>query len=122
MVPFPFPRSFGNTRKNSFASFSSNTGSGRGIEAKGNRCAPSPGTAADFRALDLGLDAPLLVPLFVFVVFVDMDVLQNAEGVIGQNHNRTVKRDQVGSDGLVVDAHEANREARRYFPWNSGLE
>ncbi len=33
--PLPFPRSFGITRKNSFASFSSNAGSGSGIEAKG---------------------------------------------------------------------------------------
>jgi len=82
-LAFPFARSFGNTRKNSFASLSSNSGSGNGNEAKGYRNVPSPGP--DFVAL--GLLAPLLVPLFVFVVFVDMDVLQHAEGVVRQNHN-----------------------------------
>ena len=106
MVPFPFPRSFGNTRKNSLASFSSNAGSGSGMEAKGYRNVPSPGPVA---FVVLGLLAPLLVPLFVFVVFVDMDVLQNAERVFGEDNNRAIQRDQIRSDRLVVDAHEANR-------------
>ena len=59
-------------------------GSGNGSEAKGKRCPPSPGPADRFA---FGLLAPLLVPLFVLVVFVDMDVLQNAERVLRQNHS-----------------------------------
>jgi len=118
----PFARSFGITRKNSLASRSSNAGSGKGIEAKGCNFVPSPATDADFGALDLGLLAPFPLPLLVFVVFVDMDVLQHAEGVFGQDRNGAVKRDQVGSHRPVIDAHETHRQAGRNFSRDSRLE
>src|SRR5713101_7999121 len=50
------------------------------------------------------------------------DVLENAESIFRENGQRAIQRDQVRSDRLVVDAHEANRQAGRHFTGDSGLE
>src|ERR1700733_9290222 len=112
----PFARSFGIARKNSFASLSSVAGSGKGIVPNGYKRAPSALRVAGFEAFDFGRLAPLLpLPLFVLVVFVDMDVLQYAECVLRQNYDGAIERDEIRRDRFMVDAHEANRQAWRHF-------
>src|SRR5580704_11889636 len=42
----------------------------------------------------------------VVMVAADFDVFERCDRVIDQNGGRAVERDQVGSDGAIVDAHE----------------
>jgi hypothetical protein len=45
-----------------------------------------------------------------------------ASGVGGEHGQRAVQRDQVAGDGVVVDAHEAHRQARALLAGQAGLE
>ena len=51
-----------------------------------------------------------------------VDLFENAQSVVRQHGGRAVERDQIGSDRLAVDAHEANRQTGRDFSRNAGLE
>src|ERR1035438_5267073 len=51
-----------------------------------------------------------------------MDVLQYTERIVGEDDDGAVERDEIRGDRFVVDAHEANRQARRHFAGKSGLE
>ena len=76
-MPSASARSRGIALKNSFASLSRVTGSGKGNVAKGYRVAPSRVSEDDLAdELPFGRLAPLLAPLLVLEIFVDMDVLQ----------------------------------------------
>src|ERR1700730_6655632 len=56
------------------------------------------------------------------MVVSDLDVFERGDGVVHENGCGTVERDQVGSQGLAADAHEADRQTRRLLAWESGLE
>src|ERR1700678_576196 len=47
----------------------------------------------------------------VLMVLVHFDVVEHGERVVDQRRQRAIERHQVGCDDLVVDAHEADRQA-----------
>src|SRR5690606_14239289 len=56
------------------------------------------------------------------MVLAHLDVLEHAQGIVRQDGQRAVKRNEVGGDRLVVDAHEAYRQALRQLAGQTGLE
>jgi hypothetical protein len=108
----------GKAAKNSLASFAMIAGSGsegKAADSFSYSCASCTRSAALADAIASGPTRSL-----VLVVLVDIYVLQNANGVISEGGDRTIERDQVRGNRLVIDAHETNREAGRHFsrkPW-----
>src|SRR5581483_9770268 len=51
----------------------------------------------------------------VVMVLADVDALEAADGVVGQNRSRAVERDEVLRRSALVDAHVANGQRRRGF-------
>jgi len=62
------------------------------------------------------------VGMGIFGIAADLDIVENGKRVLRQHGERAIERDEIGGDGLAIDAHEADRKARRYFARNAGLE
>jgi hypothetical protein len=45
------------------------------------------------------------------MISVDGNIVQYGEGVVDEDGEAAVQRDEIGCDGLVIDAHESNGEA-----------
>src|ERR1035441_2619641 len=60
--------------------------------------------------------------LLVLMVVAHMHVFQHTECVVSEDRHRTVQRDQIGGDRLVVDPHETHRKAGRHFSHQPGLK
>ena len=48
----------------------------------------------------------------VFVVVADFDVLEDAQGVVGQDRTREIQSEQIRCDPQAVESHQPGREAR----------
>jgi glutamate N-acetyltransferase/amino-acid N-acetyltransferase len=53
---------------------------------------------------------------------VDLDAFEHADRILGQRGGRAVQRDQVARGALLVDPHEADRQARRHLTRDPRLE
>src|ERR1700730_3127658 len=115
----------GSAAKNSFASRAITAGSGSGNIARNPL---SSASAAEPRSAVRSADVCLLVPgslvpgSLVLMILIHADAFENAHSIFRENGQRAVQRDQVGRDGLVIDAHEAHRKAGRNFTRDPGLE
>src|ERR1017187_7352766 len=58
----------------------------------------------------------------VLMVMAHMHVFQHAECIVGEDRHRTVQRNQVRGNRLVVDSHETHRKAGRHFSHQPGLK
>jgi hypothetical protein len=93
----------GSAAKNSLASLAITAGSGTAnivADLLSSASAPEPWSVSAARSADAGS--------LVLMVLIHADVLENADSIFRENRQRAIERDQVGSDGLVVDAHETH--------------
>ena len=56
------------------------------------------------------------------MVLIHADAFENAESIFSENGQRAIQRDQVRSDRLVVDAHEAHGKAQALLAGQVRLE
>ena len=55
------------------------------------------------------------------MVFVDLHVVEDGQCVFRMDSQRAIERNQIGGDGIAVDAHEAYRQAGALFAWQARL-
>jgi len=56
------------------------------------------------------------------MVMSHVDIVQDANRIVGQHSRRTVERNQIRSDGLAVNPHETDRQAGTLFASQAGLK
>ena len=59
--------------------------------------------------------------MLVVMIFTHLDIFDHSGGIFGENRQRAIERNQVGRNCLVVDAHEAHRQAHALFSRQSRL-
>ena len=56
------------------------------------------------------------------MILADIDILEHAQCIVGQDRERAIERDEIRGDGLIVDTHEADGKALCQFARQTGLE
>ena len=100
----------GSAAKNSLASFAIAAGSGTADIRAETPCCLCP-----LSGLVDNVGESVAIRSLVLVVLIDIDALQHTNCVFRENSNRAIERNQVRSDRLMVDPHEANGQAGRNF-------
>src|SRR5437870_1498285 len=58
----------------------------------------------------------------VDMILAHLNVLEHTQRIVRQDGEGAIKRDEIGGDRLVVDAHEADRKALRELARETRLE
>src|SRR5271165_1318438 len=82
----------------------------------------APAAAGSTSAAEAGAPVRSGVSMGIFGIAADIHVIEDGERVLRQHSERAVERDEIGGDGLAVDAHEADGEARRDLSGHAGLK